>query len=75
MSGYLLNTYQSIIPPLDEVPILTGDAPFFDEGRKDNTAAWRCPVCGYVHYGEAQPEECPVCFVGGKGFKKVWPKG
>ena len=28
-----------------------------------NTAkkAWKCTVCGYIHYGEEAPETCPVC--------------
>ena len=74
VSGYLLSSYQSIMPPLEEIPVLTGGVDFFDEkGDTGEGAAWRCPVCGYIHYGEEQPEECPVCFVGGKGFKKVWP--
>ena len=74
VAGYLLNTYQSIMPPLDEIPILIGDAPFFEGEESEGIYAWRCPICGYVHYGEEPPEECPYCFVGGKGFKKVWPR-
>jgi acyl-CoA dehydrogenase len=75
VSGFLLNSYQSIMPPYDEVPVLTGDAPFTDEGDYDEGInAWRCPVCGYVHYGDEPPEECPVCFVKGKGFKIIWPQ-
>lgn len=27
----------------------------------DGSRAWRCLVCGYVHYGEQSPAECPVC--------------
>lgn len=23
--------------------------------------AWRCVVCGYIHHGDAPPDECPVC--------------
>jgi nitrite reductase (NADH) large subunit len=23
--------------------------------------AWICSVCGYIHYGDMPPEECPVC--------------
>ena len=22
---------------------------------------WKCTVCGYVHEGEAAPEQCPLC--------------
>ncbi len=25
------------------------------------TKAWVCTVCGYIHYGDRPPEECPVC--------------
>ena len=28
-----------------------------------------CPVCGYVHEGDAAPEKCPVCKVPGEKFK------
>jgi len=37
---------------------------------------WRCSVCGYVHEGDAPPEQCPVCgtdgsrFVSGEGEDK-----
>ena len=31
---------------------------------------WVCPLCGYVHYGEAPPEKCPLCGVPGSSFKK-----
>ena len=30
-----------------------------------------CPVCGYVHEGDAAPEQCPVCKVPGEKFKEV----
>ena len=36
-----------------------------------NMAKWVCPVCGYVHEGDAAPAECPVCHVSGEKFKKV----
>jgi nitrite reductase (NADH) large subunit len=26
-----------------------------------SSQAWRCSVCGYIHRGDAPPEECPVC--------------
>ncbi len=34
-------------------------------------AKWVCPVCGYVHEGDAPPEKCPQCKVPGDKFKKV----
>ncbi|MBP5405122.1 MAG: NADH peroxidase [Clostridia bacterium] len=33
-------------------------------------AKWICPVCGYVHEGDAAPEFCPVCKVPGSKFTK-----
>ena len=29
---------------------------------------WVCPVCGYVHEGDAPPEKCPLCGVPGAKF-------
>ena len=31
-------------------------------------ATYVCPVCGYVHEGDAPPEKCPVCGVPGSKF-------
>ena len=39
-----------------------------------------CPICGYVHEGDAAPEKCPQCGALGSKFKveevtsgkKVW---
>jgi rubredoxin/uncharacterized membrane protein len=32
---------------------------------------WECTVCGYIHEGDAPPDECPVCGVGPEYFKEV----
>ncbi|MFW5908259.1 MAG: acyl-CoA dehydrogenase family protein [Desulfosalsimonas sp.] len=76
IAGHLLTAYKPVLPPLDEVPVLIGADELFDpEGNPMDTTAWRCPLCGYIHYGDDPPEECPYCFVKAEGFKKVWPKG
>ena len=36
-----------------------------------------CPICGYVHEGDAAPEKCPICGAAGDTFKeqageRVW---
>lgn len=36
---------------------------------------WECTVCGYIHEGEAPPDECPVCGVGPEYFKEVADSG
>ena len=33
-------------------------------------AKFVCPVCGYVHEGDAAPEKCPICGVSGEKFTK-----
>ena len=77
IAGHLLSAYEPVLPPIDEVPVLVGgdDELFDSDGNPAGGPAWRCPLCGYVHYGDEHPEECPYCFVKGEGFKKVWPKG
>ena len=32
-------------------------------------AKYVCPVCGYVHEGDAPPEKCPQCGIPGSKFK------
>ena len=32
---------------------------------------WRCKVCGYVHEGDAPPDECPICGVGPEEFEQL----
>ena len=34
-------------------------------------AKFRCPVCGYIHEGDAAPERCPQCKVPGEKFIKL----
>jgi rubrerythrin len=29
--------------------------------KKDDTVAWRCRNCGYLHEGEEAPDLCPAC--------------
>jgi rubrerythrin len=29
--------------------------------KKDGKVFWKCNNCGYVHEGDAAPEECPAC--------------
>ncbi len=33
--------------------------------------AWRCTVCGYLHYGDAPPMECPVCSASADAFELI----
>lgn len=33
--------------------------------------AWRCAVCGYIHYGAEPPNECPVCGAPASDFEAI----
>lgn len=35
----------------------------------EDTNAWRCTVCGYIHRGPEPPDTCPVCGVGPESFE------
>jgi len=69
VSGYAMNVYQPVMPPLEELPIHREMDPTVVEGEPGKTA-WRCRICGYVHYADEPPEECPYCFFPKTAFKK-----
>ena len=71
VSGYVLGSYKPAMPPLEDLPLLRGldlNVPSDQEAP-----AWRCRMCGHIHYGAEPPEECPSCFFPKTAFKKVWP--
>ena len=70
VSGYVLNAYQPIMPPLDELPIHREKDPA-DLESDPGKSAWRCRICGYIHYDDEAPEECPYCFFPKSAFAEV----
>ncbi|MGD1973828.1 MAG: acyl-CoA dehydrogenase family protein [Desulfobacterales bacterium] len=70
VSGYAMNTYEPVMPPLEDLPIHREKDPAELVANEDVTA-WRCRICGFVHYGEEPPDECPYCFFPQSAFKKV----
>ena len=70
VSGYAMNVYQPVMPPLEDLPIHREKDPMEFED-KEGTPSWRCRICGYVHYGDEPPDECPYCFLPQSAFKKV----
>jgi acyl-CoA dehydrogenase len=67
LSGFALNGHRPVMPPLEDLPIhLEKDVVNLEPGE----SAWRCRICGHVHYGEEPPEECPYCFFPKTAFKK-----
>ena len=41
------------------------------ENIVQNRTKWVCTICGYVHYGDNPPEQCPVCGVPKEHFNRV----
>jgi acyl-CoA dehydrogenase len=74
VAGHALGNYKPVMPPLEDLAILRseGTGKMLDKEMKGKTA-WRCRMCGYVHYGDSPPDECPSCFFPSTAFKKVWP--
>ena len=70
VAGWALGSYQPIMPPLEDLPLLRDKDVL---GAEEPPAAWRCRICGHTHYGDEPPEECPYCFFPKTAFKKVWP--
>jgi acyl-CoA dehydrogenase len=68
VSGYLLSAYQPVMPALEDLPIHRTVDPL---GAKAGQKAWRCRMCGHVHYGDEAPEQCPYCFFPKSAFKEV----
>ena len=69
VSGWLLTGYKPAFPPMEDIPLHRERDP---DAHRDEKA-WRCRVCGYVHYGDDPPVACPYCFFPGKSFKHVPP--
>lgn len=74
LAGALLNAYQPIMPPLEDLPISRKwDLEAIKKATKAGLKVWRCRMCGNLHFGEAPPEECPYCFFPTTAFKDVTP--
>jgi len=72
IGGHVLTNYEPVMPALEDLPLHREHHPdeLGIEGRPE-TNAWRCRLCGYVHYGEEPPEQCPYCFFPDSAFKQV----
>ncbi|MDJ0781586.1 MAG: acyl-CoA dehydrogenase family protein [Desulfosarcinaceae bacterium] len=68
VAGHLLNNYTPVMPSLEDLPVhLERDPADLAPGEQ----AWRCRICGHVHYGSEAPDECPYCFFPQSAFKAV----
>lgn len=69
LADYLLKNYTPIMPALEDLPLHRELDPTGPD-RATAGRVWRCRICGYVHYGDTPPEECPYCFFPDKAFKE-----
>lgn len=75
LAGHALGAYETIMPDLDDIAIENPRDTAGQEEISPGADAWRCRICGYVHRGDAPPDECPYCFFPDTAFKKVqWPE-
>ena len=71
VAGHLLERYQPSMPPLEDLPLQRQADPLDARGPGSDRKAWRCRICGHVHYGDQAPETCPYCFFPRSAFKEV----
>jgi acyl-CoA dehydrogenase len=66
IAGYVMSQYQPVMPALEDLPLHREADPLAADAAGP---AWRCRICGYVHYGGEAPDECPYCFFPQSAFK------
>ncbi len=73
VSRHVLNGYETVMPSLDDLPQYVAEDPekAAKEGIDKNQKAYRCRICGHIHYGEEPPGECPICKYPKTAFKEV----
>lgn len=72
LSEHALHTYQPVMPPLEDLPLhRETDPSSIGSEAGEGITAWRCRICGHIHYGEEPPEACPYCYFPKTSFKKV----
>jgi acyl-CoA dehydrogenase len=70
VARYVMNAYRPVMPPLEDLPIHREMDPAGLAGGQGKSA-WRCRICGYVHYADEAPDVCPYCFFPKSAFKEV----
>lgn len=68
VAGHVLNGYKPVMPSLEDFPLLRRLD--LNDPSASEASAWRCRMCGHLHYGEEPSEECPHCLFPVAAFKK-----
>jgi acyl-CoA dehydrogenase len=71
VAEYLLSKYQPTMPPLEDLPMHREVDPLDPQSPQAGKKAWRCRICGHIHYGNSAPDECPYCFFPATAFKEL----
>lgn len=71
VAGYLLSGYKPSMPPLEDLALHREVDPLDEKALAAGQKAWRCRICGHVHYGAEPPEACPYCFFPSTAFKQM----
>ncbi len=71
VAGHLLTHYQSVLPALEDLALHRERDPLDDSDPHAGQTAWRCRICGHVHYGDEAPDACPYCFFPKSAFKAM----
>ena len=74
VAAHAMSTYQPVMLSLEDLPIFRDKNPLEPDKRGKSKPAWRCRMCGHMHYGKKPPKECPYCFFPESAFKAVWPR-
>ena len=72
VSGHAIYGYKPVMPPLEDLPLLRELD--LNDPEAPKAPAWRCRMCGHIHYGVEPPAECSYCFFPAAAFKQVWPR-
>lgn len=72
IAGHAMGGYKPVMPTIEDLPIHRDHDPMdADVQPGKGKTAWRCRMCGHVHYGDEPPEECPYCFFSADTFKRL----
>ncbi len=71
LAGHAMHNYQPVMPQLEDLALENLDDRGESQTIAPDASTWRCRMCGYVHRGDAPPDECPYCFFPSTAFKKV----
>jgi acyl-CoA dehydrogenase len=71
VAGHLLTQYRPVAPALEDLPLHREFDPLDEQAPQAGRKAWRCRICGHVHYGDEAPLECPYCFFPKAAFKLI----